>query len=200
MKAFLIALVGTALLVVGYELLLVQSKPQPTAALAPGLTSAITLDRLLWLREQPLFVADRYLQSRGWKFISQHKDTQAPDPKYAYTWDTWAYPNPASARVADTLTLSTGKFPWEMGILRYHSPKRDEYARIRAAVKARRLPYSGHSGPENSDFMIFDGPHQHIFLSIEAEGNGQDYQVGIEYRDPKMVEFLPPPMPPKRVR
>jgi hypothetical protein len=200
MKALLIPLVGTVLLVAGYKLLPLQEKPRPAAIPAPGLTSALTLDQLLWLREQPLLAANRYLQSRGWKFVSQHKETQVPDPKYAYTWYIWAFSAPTSTGVADTLTLSTSKFPLEMGMLRYHSPKRNGYARVLAAVKARRLPYSGHSGPENSDFMIFEGPHQHIILSIEAERTRPDYQVGIEYRDPKMVEFLPPPMPPKQAR
>ncbi|MDO7852203.1 hypothetical protein [Hymenobacter convexus] len=200
MKALFVSLAGTMVLVAGYGLRPLQGSPPLAATSAPVLTSAITLDRLLWLRDQPLPTANRYLQSRGWKFISKDNDTQEPDPRYARTAYIWAYPKPAAARVADTLTLSTGRYPVEMGILRYHSPKRDEYARIWAAVKARRLPYSGHSGPANSDFMVFDGPHQHIFLTIEAEGASQDYQVGIEYRDPKMVEFLPPPMPPKRHR
>ncbi|MDO7845663.1 hypothetical protein Q5H92_04790 [Hymenobacter sp. M29] len=199
MKAFFFSLVGKVLSVAGHELLPLQGKPQPSAP-SPVLTSSLTLDRLLWLRDQPLPAANRYLQSRGWKFISEDNDTQAPDPRYARTAYIWTYPRPESAGVADTLMLSTGKFPLEMGMLRYHSPKRDEYARIWAAVKARRLPYSDHSGPANSDFMVFDGPHQHIFLSFEAKGTGHNYEVGIEYRDPKMVEFLPPPMPPKRRR
>ncbi|MBO2008001.1 hypothetical protein [Hymenobacter negativus] len=195
MKAFL-PLVSAALL--ACHKLFPELGPQPIPA--PILSASISFDRLLWLREQSFSVVDHYLRNRGWKFISKRKDANAQNSEYAYTACKWAYPNPLSPQAGDTLFLSTSKYPLEMGMVCYYSPTPEEYMRIRAVVKARHFPYSGHSGPENSDFMIFEGPHQSVSLSVRAEEPGQKYQVGIEYRNPKMVEFLPPPLPPKQGR
>lgn len=200
MKANCLAFVGMALLLADYKLSPLQGKQPKPAVASPVRSALISLDRLLWLREQSFAVADSYLRNRGWTFINKQNEANPQDAKYAYTFYKWAHTNPLSPQVGDTLFLSTSRFSLEMGMLGYYSSTREEYAQVRAVIKARHYPFSNHSGPEGSDFMVFEGAHQHIILSAEANKPGRKFQVGIEYRDPKVVEFLPPPMPPKRAR